>query len=89
MFSIVMDTLRLVRAGWVLGRNDAIVPREFAHLTPPPLRLLGATLRLGARNGDKRPGERMAAAFEKLGPAYVKLGQFMACLLYTSDAADE
>ena len=73
-----MDTLRLVRAGWVLGRNDAIVPREFAHLTPPPLRLLGATLRLGARNGDKRPGERMAAAFEKLGPAYVKLGQFMA-----------
>lgn len=78
MISALADYARLARAGWTLARHDALIPREYAHLAPAPARALGAALRLGARNKGERPGERMAHAFEKLGPAYVKLGQFMA-----------
>lgn len=78
MISALADYARLARAGWTLARHDALIPREFAHLAPAPARALGAALRLGAKGGDERPGERLAHAFEKLGPAYVKLGQFMA-----------
>ena len=78
MFTALVDYARLARAGWTLARHDALVPREFAHLAPEPLKTIGAISRIGAKKNDKRPGERLAAAFEKLGPAYVKLGQFMA-----------
>ena len=78
MFTALNDYARLVRAGWTLTRHDALIPREFAHLAPGPLRVLGTLTRIGARGRDRRPGERLAAAFERLGPAYVKLGQFMA-----------
>lgn len=77
MFSALADYARLLRAGWTLSRRDALIPREFAHLAPAPVKLFGALTRLGA-NRKGRPGERLAHAFEKLGPAYVKLGQFMA-----------
>ena len=33
--------------------------------------------------------ERIRLAVEELGPTFVKFGQIMSCLLYTSDAADE
>ena len=78
MIDIFADYMRLARAGWTLSRHDALVPREFAHLAPSSLKILGAVSRIGARGKNKRPGERLAAAFERLGPAYVKLGQFMA-----------
>jgi ubiquinone biosynthesis protein len=78
MFVALADYGRLARAGWTLMRHDALIPREFAHLAPAPLKLLGAATRIRARGKALRPGQRLAAAFEKLGPAYVKLGQFMA-----------
>lgn len=78
MFAALADYARLFRAGWTLARHDALVPREYAHLAPGPVRAFGAATRIGAGMGDKRPGERLAKAFERLGPAYVKLGQFMA-----------
>ena len=78
MIDALVDVVRLLRAGWTLTRHDALLPREFAHLAPTPLRVFASVTRLGAKTKDKRPGERLAAAFEKLGPAYVKLGQFMA-----------
>ena len=78
MFTALTDYARLVRAGWTLTRHDALVPREFAHLAPGPLQAFGSLTRIGARGRSKRPGERLASAFERLGPAYVKLGQFMA-----------
>lgn len=77
MFSALADYGRLLRAGWTLVRRDALVPREYAHLAPAPVKAFGALTRIGA-NAKGRPGERLAAAFERLGPAYVKLGQFMA-----------
>jgi ubiquinone biosynthesis protein len=78
MLTALADYARLARAGWTLARRDALIPREFAHLAPPPLKLFGALTRIGAKGKGKRPGERLAGAFERLGPAYVKLGQFMA-----------
>ncbi|MEO0879314.1 MAG: 2-polyprenylphenol 6-hydroxylase [Pseudomonadota bacterium] len=82
MFSAVADWVRLAGAGWRLSRHDALIPHEYAALAPAPIRLLGKVSRVGARlreNGRAlRPGERLAAAFEGMGPAYVKLGQFMA-----------
>ena len=78
MISALADYGRLLRAGWTLARRDALIPREFAHLAPAPVRAFGALSRIGAQGGDERPGERLAHAFERLGPAYVKLGQFMA-----------
>ncbi len=78
MIAAFADYARLARAGWTLMRHDALVPREFAHLAPGSVRMLGAVTRIGARGRNLRPGQRLAAAFERLGPAYVKLGQFMA-----------
>ena len=78
MFRAFADYARLARAAWTLSRHDALIPKEFAHLLPPWARMLGAASRVGARKEGKRPGERLASAFEILGPAYVKLGQFMA-----------
>lgn len=70
---------RLIAAGWMLLRHDALAPREIAHLLPPPVRVAAGALRLlaGPQARQGRPGERLAAAFEKLGPAAIKLGQLL------------
>ena len=78
MISALVDYARLLRAAFVLSRHDALIPQEYAKFLPGALQLIGGISRIGARRGDKRVGERLAAGFEKLGPAYVKLGQFMA-----------
>jgi ubiquinone biosynthesis protein len=82
VLSALADYARLFSAALTLARRDAIVPREFAHLAPAPVRLLGALTRLGAKTRDGgrelRPGERLALAFEGMSPPYVKLGQMLA-----------
>ncbi len=83
MFGAIPDFTRLAAAGWRLSRRDALLPHEFADMAPAPARTIAAILRTGARTRDAsgremRPGERLAAAFETMSPAYVKLGQFMA-----------
>lgn len=82
MLSALSDYARLFGAALTLARRDAIVPKEFAHLAPAPVRFLGALTRLGARTREGgrelRPGERLALAFEGMSPPYVKLGQMLA-----------
>ena len=83
MLSAAGDYFRLLAAAARLSRHDALIPAEVAHLLPAPVRFIGAMTRAGAatRSADGRPlrpGERLASAFEKMSPAYVKLGQFMA-----------
>lgn len=83
MIDAAADYARLIAAAARLTRHDALIPQEVAHYLPAPARLLGALTRIGARTKDAggtmlRPGERLAAAFEGMSPAYVKLGQFMA-----------
>jgi ubiquinone biosynthesis protein len=66
-------------AGWVLIRHDALAPREIDPLLPPPARLAAGLLRLlsSGRARQGRPGERLARAFEQLGPVAIKLGQLL------------
>lgn len=85
MFRTLSSLGRLVRAGWVMARHDALLPHEYQDLLPAPARLLGRVARLIARDSDAtnndpatNPGARFARALEELGPAYVKLGQFLA-----------
>ncbi|MEO1657983.1 MAG: 2-polyprenylphenol 6-hydroxylase [Pseudomonadota bacterium] len=78
MFRTLRDLLSLVKVAWVLARHDALIPREFAGMVPPPARTIGKISRLGARDQGKRPGQRLAAALGGQGPAYVKFGQLLA-----------
>ncbi|MDE2466439.1 MAG: 2-polyprenylphenol 6-hydroxylase [Alphaproteobacteria bacterium] len=70
---------RLMRAVFVLSRHDALFPREYVARMPPSLRLARRLLVLGraVKVGDA-PGVRLALALERLGPAYIKLGQILA-----------
>jgi ubiquinone biosynthesis protein len=80
MFDAIADYMRLARAGAAMARNDVIAPAEYRTRIPWFLRLPGAVLRALPGGGGKgrRPGQRFAAALEKLGPAWIKLGQFLA-----------
>jgi ubiquinone biosynthesis protein len=67
---------RMARAGFVLAREGAFVGID--PLTLPPL----ARAPLALANLIARPGAHglsgLAAAIDRLGPSYVKLGQFLA-----------
>ncbi|WP_173934600.1 2-polyprenylphenol 6-hydroxylase [Chelativorans sp. Marseille-P2723] len=71
--------LRLLRAGWILVREGVVAALPGEHLTGMPefgwrLAKLLSRRRAGGRD---RP-ERLSIAVERLGPSYVKLGQFLA-----------
>jgi ubiquinone biosynthesis protein len=70
---------RLAGAAWVLIRADALLPRELDPMLPPSPRFMARTLRLfrGGPSSKGRPGERLAASLERLGPVGIKLGQFL------------
>ena len=78
MFKAIADYARLLRAGTALARHDVILPGEYHDRLPVPAKIAGKTLRLFGGGAKGRPGERLATALEKLGPAYIKLGQFLA-----------
>ncbi|MEL7541162.1 MAG: AarF/UbiB family protein [Pseudomonadota bacterium] len=78
MFKALADYGRLLRAGTALARHDVILPGEYHSRLPFPAKLAGKTLRLFGGDAKGRQGERLATALEKLGPAYIKLGQFLA-----------
>jgi ubiquinone biosynthesis protein len=70
---------RLMGAGVLLLRNDALLPRELVDLYPAPVRALADGLRIfaGPQARKGRPGERLARALERLGPVAIKLGQLL------------
>ena len=79
MFTAISDYLRLARAGAVMVRNDVIIPDAYRARLPFVAKAAGAVLRILPGGGGRgRPGQRFARALEKLGPAWIKLGQFMA-----------
>lgn len=73
------SAFRMARAGWVLARHDALIPREISHLLPWWGRGFAALTRLVAGREARagRPGERLGAALERLGPVTIKLGQVL------------
>jgi ubiquinone biosynthesis protein len=66
---------RLARAGFVLAREGAFAAID-PHLLPPLARAGLAFANLLARPGAKGL-EGLSTAVDKLGPSYVKLGQFL------------
>ena len=74
---LVADAWRLARAGYVLAR-EGVLSLVSPAAAPPLARPLLDIARLIARKdaGDRR--QRFSAALSRLGPSYVKLGQFLA-----------
>ncbi len=69
---------RLMRAGRVLGRHGVLPPAEWEELTPPQAKLLRFIFPKSKAEAHGRTGERLARALTKLGPSYIKMGQFLA-----------
>lgn len=79
MFKAIADYTRLIKAGLTLARHDVLIPDDIRRHLPWPGKLVGMVLRLfSGGNKKKSTGERLATALEKMGPAYVKLGQILA-----------
>ncbi|WP_131115074.1 2-polyprenylphenol 6-hydroxylase [Lichenihabitans psoromatis] len=77
MFAAIGHLLRLLRAVYVLAREgvfSGIDPR----LVPIEARLPLAVARLIARKNVGVGMSRLAVAIQRLGPSYIKLGQFLA-----------
>jgi ubiquinone biosynthesis protein len=70
---------RLARAGWVMVREGVVAAMPGGELEGPA-QLAWRTARLLARRRARKRdrSERIAKAIERLGPSYVKLGQFLA-----------
>jgi ubiquinone biosynthesis protein len=67
---------RLARAGFVFAREGVFGVVD-PSLVPPPGQLALKIARLIERRGAKS-GPRLSRALERMGPAYLKLGQFLA-----------
>ncbi|MGD0763047.1 MAG: 2-polyprenylphenol 6-hydroxylase [Roseiarcus sp.] len=76
MLADIGHVSRLARAGFVLAREGAFLSVDPAAV-PPFARALLALANLLARRGAGGIGG-LAAAIDRLGPSYVKLGQFLA-----------
>jgi len=70
---------RLIRAGWIMAREGVVAALPGDQLSGPP-RAAWRLARLFARRRSSARGrtERIGRAVERLGPSYVKLGQFLA-----------
>ena len=71
-----LDVFRLARAGWTLAREGAFALVDVTELPGLPRLAIGAA-RLIERRGVTG-GLGLAAALTRLGPSWVKLGQFLA-----------
>jgi ubiquinone biosynthesis protein len=74
-FRSLRHALRLAGIALTLARHDALFLFEPLAGPLPLLRLARVARR---RGGAARPGERLAAAFQEIGPAFIKLGQMLA-----------
>lgn len=80
MFGWLGHSWRLVRVAVTLIRHDALLPKEYRARMPLWTQTASRVLALFAQRRGARtsPGARLATALERLGPAYVKFGQFLA-----------
>ena len=68
-----------MRVAWTLARFDVLLPGEYYDRYPVSLQATHTVLRvITKRHRGRSVGERLARALERLGPAYVKVGQFLA-----------
>lgn len=69
---------RLAGAGFVLAREGAFAGVPLDEVPPGPPRTLLRLARLFERRKEAGEAERLTTALNRLGPSYVKLGQFLA-----------
>jgi len=74
MYRSARNAWRLLRIARTLARHDALFPIERAGVAPFLVRVAKA---LWKRDLPGRPGQRLAAALEALGPSFIKLGQML------------
>ena len=77
MIAAVTHSVRLGRAGAVFAREGVLALIDTSKL-PLPARAAVRCARLIERPSGERAAVRLAAALTRLGPTYVKLGQFLA-----------
>jgi ubiquinone biosynthesis protein len=94
MFALVRaarNLTRLVQIAFTLAEHDALFPLDLFGAAAPPLRILRLMRRPSPAMKGLRPGQRLAAALQRLGPSFIKLGQALstrADLLGEQVAAD-
>ncbi|OAF08174.1 ubiquinone biosynthesis protein UbiB [Bradyrhizobium centrolobii] len=76
MISAITHIARLTRAAFVFAR-EGVFGSVDPGLVPPPGQLALKLARLIERRGPKH-GPRLSRALTRMGPAYLKLGQFLA-----------
>jgi ubiquinone biosynthesis protein len=80
MLSVLTNSLRLARAGLYLSWHGVHVAPE-AMIAPGPMtvfRRITAPLRRAAGRARLDQASRLSKALARLGPSYIKLGQFLA-----------
>ncbi|MEQ8657358.1 MAG: 2-polyprenylphenol 6-hydroxylase [Hyphomicrobiales bacterium] len=78
MIGTISALLRLARAGFVMAREGVFSGMEI-ELTPPPAHLpLRVANMLARRKQAATRADRISTALARLGPSYIKLGQFLA-----------
>jgi ubiquinone biosynthesis protein len=76
---LIVDLVRLLRAAYVLAREGVVTALPLPEPRPFAVEVGLVIARLIERRGRKRSrSERLTAAVDRLGPSYVKLGQFLA-----------
>ncbi len=65
---------RLACAGFQLARHDGFIPTEQLDEMPWPARAAVKLARIGRRHDD----EELSTTLARIGPSYIKLGQFLA-----------
>ena len=79
MSNPISNIARLLHAGFVLARYDALIPPEQLTGAPWIVRTVLKIAKFG-RSGVVTGGQlnQLTAALTQLGPSYIKLGQFLA-----------
>ncbi|MGY6568905.1 MAG: 2-polyprenylphenol 6-hydroxylase [Salinarimonas sp.] len=77
MLGALIHIARNIRAGYVLAR-EGVFSMVDPHPLPPMAQFGLKVARLFERRGAKNDPARMANAMNRLGPSYVKFGQFLA-----------
>ena len=72
MASSLANLFRLLLIARTLAHHDALFPLERLGVAPAVMTLVRLVSR---RRAPGRPGERLAAACQALGPTFIKLGQ--------------
>lgn len=76
MFRTIGHSLRIARAGWVMAREGVFAGLD-PSILPPSARIPLSLSKLVMRKSARSDQSSLARAIVRLGPSYIKLGQFL------------